>query len=79
MPPRRNKAQCHAYFSAGDANICGASVATFGFVFSNPDSRVLEGREWITPDGTALIAEKWSGRQDSNLRPPGPKPGALPG
>ena len=21
---------------------------------------------------------KWSGRQDSNLRPPGPKPGALP-
>jgi len=22
---------------------------------------------------------KWSGRQDSNLRPPGPKPGALPG
>ena len=21
----------------------------------------------------------WSGRQDSNLRPPGPKPGALPG
>lgn len=30
----------------------------------------------------ALPAElwplKWSGRQDSNLRPPGPKPGALP-
>ena len=23
--------------------------------------------------------EKWSGRKDSNLRPPGPKPGALPG
>ena len=22
---------------------------------------------------------KWSGRKDSNLRPPGPKPGALPG
>ena len=21
----------------------------------------------------------WSGRKDSNLRPPGPKPGALPG
>ena len=21
---------------------------------------------------------EWSGRQDSNLRPPGPKPGALP-
>jgi hypothetical protein len=25
------------------------------------------------------IILKWSGRQDSNLRPPGPKPGALPG
>ena len=23
-------------------------------------------------------ARRWSGRQDSNLRPPGPKPGALP-
>ena len=22
--------------------------------------------------------KKWSGQQDSNLRPPGPKPGALP-
>src|SRR5260370_41358470 len=22
---------------------------------------------------------KWSGREDSNLRPPGPEPGALPG
>ena len=26
-----------------------------------------------------IIGLKWSGRQDSNLRPPGPKPGALPG
>ncbi len=25
-----------------------------------------------------LFCRKWSGRQDSNLRPPGPKPGALP-
>ena len=25
------------------------------------------------------MAETWSGRKDSNLRPPGPKPGALPG
>ena len=25
------------------------------------------------------IKNKWSGRKDSNLRPPGPKPGALPG
>jgi integrase len=27
----------------------------------------------------AVAADEWSGRQDSNLRPPGPKPGALPG
>ena len=26
----------------------------------------------------ASIALKWSGREDSNLRPPGPEPGALP-
>ena len=25
------------------------------------------------------MIETWSGRKDSNLRPPGPKPGALPG
>ena len=25
-----------------------------------------------------MIADLWSGRKDSNLRPPGPKPGALP-
>ena len=24
------------------------------------------------------MVTKWSGREDSNLRPPGPKPGALP-
>jgi len=23
--------------------------------------------------------EEWSGREDLNLRPPGPEPGALPG
>jgi len=23
--------------------------------------------------------EQWSGREDLNLRPPGPEPGALPG
>jgi hypothetical protein len=26
-----------------------------------------------------LKGMKWSGREDSNLRPPGPEPGALPG
>jgi hypothetical protein len=24
-------------------------------------------------------SKEWSGREDSNLRPPGPEPGALPG
>ncbi len=27
----------------------------------------------------AIFADNWSGRQDSNLRPSGPKPDALPG
>ena len=31
------------------------------------------------PEKTAAVANKWSGREDSNLRPPGPEPGALPG
>ena len=26
-----------------------------------------------------LLDLKWSGREDLNLRPPGPEPGALPG
>ena len=26
-----------------------------------------------------VFGNKWSGREDSNLRPPGPEPGALPG
>jgi hypothetical protein len=26
-----------------------------------------------------IIAEKWSGREDSNFRPPAPHAGALPG
>ena len=26
-----------------------------------------------------VIDSKWSGREDLNLRPPGPEPGALPG
>ena len=30
------------------------------------------------PQGVC-VGNDWSGRQDSNLRPPGPKPGALPG
>ena len=32
-------------------------------------------RKWRN---SIAFAIKWSGRQDSNLRPPGPKPGALP-
>jgi len=26
-----------------------------------------------------LLRQNWSGREDLNLRPPGPEPGALPG
>ena len=40
-------------------------------------------RPWSRPrrnaSQRATAAGGWSGRQDSNLRPPGPKPGALPG
>jgi hypothetical protein len=30
-------------------------------------------------EGVYLFENKWSGREDLNLRPPGPEPGALPG
>jgi hypothetical protein len=30
------------------------------------------------PHGFENGKDKWSGREDSNLRPPGPEPGALP-
>jgi len=45
-----------------------------------PDDEISkgEGREPLD-FSRELAALKWSGRQDSNLRPPGPEPGALPG
>jgi len=30
-------------------------------------------------DGSLSHGKDWSGREDLNLRPPGPEPGALPG
>ena len=30
-------------------------------------------------DEGVSYSDRWSGREDSNLRPPGPEPGALPG
>ena len=38
--------------------------------------------EWGRWHGTAELVpwgQNWSGREDLNLRPPGPEPGALPG
>ncbi len=33
---------------------------------------------YLTKKAPHIMQSFWSGRQDSNLRPPGPKPGALP-
>ena len=38
-----------------------------------------EGRSYMTIKKKGMIAHPQSGRQDSNLRPPGPKPGAMTG
>jgi diaminopimelate decarboxylase len=35
--------------------------------------------EAVEPDGEQMVAEKWSGREDSNLRPLPPEDSALPG
>jgi hypothetical protein len=44
-------------------------------------SKGRQSVEVVASHGTLLwlVRAKWSGRQDSNLRPPGSKPGALPG
>jgi LamB porin len=34
---------------------------------------------FCSPRKLLIILGLWSGREDSNLRPPGPEPGALPG
>ena len=33
----------------------------------------------MNSENVYLLEKKWSGREDLNLRPPGPEPGALPG
>ena len=57
----------------------GACVQVRGAVRGFP----LEFQHWESLDEFANSALKclalWSGRQDSNLRPSGPKPDALPG
>ena len=47
-------------------------------VSPRPGSPKSEGRE-AAGNPRNLAALNWSGRQDLNLRPPGPEPGALPG
>ena len=42
------------------------------------EARSLEGCCATTTPIPHVARKIWSGRQDSNLRPPGPKPGALP-
>src|SRR5258708_39069646 len=48
-----------------------SEVNTVAFL---PTARIFDNSE-----GVYLIENKWSGREDLNLRPPGPEPGALPG
>jgi len=48
-------------------------IDDFQHVENQDDSQLASALVTTCPDNG-----KWSGRQDSNLRPPGPKPGALP-
>ncbi len=45
----------------------------------SPEKRDLPAEGSREPKTIDLKEMKWSGREDSNLRPPGPEPGALPG
>jgi hypothetical protein len=54
-------------------------VELSGFTFSRCLEPAWNDEEPPTRiDGKIRPHDLWSGRQDSNLRPPGPKPGALP-
>ena len=52
-------------------------VGATGFALSRGVSRAPDGRR--RSDCDRATRGRWSGRQDSNLRPPAPKAGALPG
>jgi integrase len=67
-------AQLHSQSEADARTVVALMAELLRSVLANRDCPVPEGN---SRDRTVLGS--WSGRQDSNLRPPGPKPGALPG
>jgi len=57
-----------------------ARKAQGGHKFGHSDEKRVQGENADEPVKELKGLEmKWSGREDSNLRPPGPEPGALPG
>ena len=57
------------------ANRRGRSEAEQPGYDTNRDTR----RVLLDAEKEVSYCKDWSGREDSNLRPPGPEPGALPG
>ena len=57
-----------------------ARTAQGGHNFGHSDQNAVESLNEAKDDNELILKGKlWSGREDSNLRPPGPEPGALPG
>ena len=57
----------------------GTARSDFGGKQAGYDTNHDTTGDWPIVDMSLSYRKEWSGREDSNLRPPGPEPGALPG
>src|SRR5579859_7452610 len=55
----------------------GGSLVGRPITVMGPEPAVVSGRPATHPVELRARIDKWSGRKDLNLRPPGPEPGAL--
>ena len=83
MSNLHDKVKYDAGFRSEWAKRCGIGFGLFPLVVPNvPKTEPVRGSAKAVQliDLLGLIRGlKWSGREDLNLRPPGPEPGALPG
>ena len=74
-----SKVVCPSFLTTLSGAMARARSAQGGHNFGHSNEKAAEG-EMPAAANKPLDSKgmKWSGREDSNLRPPGPEPGALP-